>query len=293
MGGGRATTKRNIARQQGDIETADKLAPPSERKLTDAERCGALTQQSTPCRSAKGARTDHPGYGNCAKHGGNTEAGIKSAMRAMGHDLISQYKSTHLRFGGDRNDPSIANLTPELALLEEVRRSAAMVRFLEEKIAMWNLDTVQTATIEKFVNSNPKRGDDKHLREDVARLVESLPHDDEDSPAYLPPLTDRHPQTGIVSFTDAREWLYLYREERGHLARTSKLCIDAGVANRLVTLAEDQGRILSSAIRAILQALDLTPEQQARVPVIVPFVLRAVANDQPVPALPQILALTT
>lgn len=283
-GKGRQSATRTLLRQQGDVEGARAIAPPSERILRDEERCGARTQpgaKTSTCQSRKGMRTDHPGYGYCAKHGGNTEAGIKSAMREMGRDLSARFKSER-RFGGDRRDVSLATLTPEQALLEEVRRTAAFVRFLEERIARWNLSPEVDLLIEQYASAQkPKpsyRGDVPSL----ARHLDSLLNDIEEQ-VDLPPLTDRHPQTGIVSFTDAREWLFLYREERGHLARVAKMCIDAGVASRLVTLAEDQGRILASAIRAVLNALNLSPEQHALIPVVVPPILRAVANDQPLP----------
>lgn len=281
MGHGRQSTKRAQARREGDIEKARALAPPSERVLTDEERCGALTQSGNPCRQRKGSSTEHPGYGNCARHGGNTEAGIKSAMRDMGRDLAQRYKAEHSRFGGNRHDPSIATLTPEQALLEEVRRSAAFVRFLEERIAQWNLAPVNQDLIERYVTT-AKRGAPS-MKLQIDKMFEDLDREDPDSPNYLPPLTEVHSKTGITSFTDAREWLYLYREERGHLARVSKMCIDAGVAQRLVSIAEDQGRILASAIRAVLTALDLTPEQAELVPKVVPPVLRAVATDSPIP----------
>lgn len=283
MGYGRQGTKRAAARAAGDLETADALAPPSEKKLTDDERCGALTTRGGACQDRKGARTDHRGYGNCSKHGGNTQAGIKSAMKEMGRDLIQQYKDSYTRFGGDRNDPSIANLTPEQALLEEVRRSAAMVRFLEERIGRWNLTPVQVETVEGFVRADQKGKMPSELRARVKEVLESLPQDNEDSPSYLPNLTAVHPNTGIQSLTEAQAWLTLYRDERGHLARTSKMCIDAGVATRLVSIAEDQGRILASAIRAVLSALNLSPEQAVLVPQIVPPILRAVATDSPIP----------
>lgn len=267
------------------MERANALKPPSERNLTPEQRCGALTQKETPCKASKGAKTDHPGYGNCSNHGGNTPAGIKSAMREMGADLAMTYKRDFLRFGGDRRDPSIASLTPEQALLEEVRRSAALVRFLEERIAKWNLTPAQHSTLETFANTPKKfrRADDPTMKRHVEEVLNSLDKDDPDSPNYLPPLTEIHPKTGFTSFTDAREWLYLYREERSHLARVAKMAIDAGVAQRMVSIAEDQGRILASAIRAVLTALDLSPQQASMVPHIVPPILRAVASDSPIP----------
>jgi hypothetical protein len=272
------------------VEEANAIAPPSERRLSPEDMCGAKNKTTSGnCKKRKGFKTDHLGYGNCAQHGGNTEAGIKSAMREMGRDLATRYKASR-RFGGDRTDPSLANLTPEQALLEEVRRTAAFVRFLEERIGSWNLTPVSNAVVEEFASRGVQnRNSNPGLSTKIEEVLEELDHLDPESPNYLPPLTAVHPNTGITSFTDAREWLYLYREERGHLARVSKMCIDAGVAQRLVSIAEDQGRILASAIRAVLKALNLTPEQAALVPQIVPPVLRAVATDT---AIPDISTLT-
>lgn len=283
-GKGRRSSQSYLARQAGNDELAQELAPPSEKHLAPDQMCGARTQPGAKyptCHSSKGARTDHPGYGTCAKHGGNTTAGVKSAMREMGQDLARRFKSER-RFGGDRRDPSLATLTPEQALLEEVRRSAAFVRFLEERIARWNLSPEVEATVEEYVTASrptrAKRDDEPSLGQRLDVLLNDI-----EQGMDLPALTQAHADTGIVAFTDAREWLYLYREERGHLARTAKMCIDAGVASRLVALAEDQGRVLASAIRAVLNALSLTPQQHALIPVVVPPVLRAVAADQPIP----------
>lgn len=281
------TSRLDKARAAGvtDPDALEAAKYPSNRKMTADERCGALTKAGSPCSKRKGDRTDHPGYGHCLQHGGGTEAGNKAAMREMGLDFIVTYKHQHLRFGGDRNDPSIASLTPEQALLEEVRRSAAMVRFLEDRIAMWNLTEISQATIDRFIASNPKKPGpkDPSLRETIEAVLGDLDATNPDSPAYLPPLTQTHHQTGIQSFTEVQAWLTVYRDERAHLVRTSKMCIDAGVATRLVSIAEDQGRILSAAIRTVLSALDLSPEQSSRIPHIVPQVLRAVATDSPIP----------
>lgn len=281
------TSRLQRAKDAGVTDEAvlESLKPASRRKLRDDERCGALTKTGSACSKRKGFHTDHPGYGHCLQHGGGSEAGNKAAMKEMGRDLIMQYKTNFQRFGGDRTDPSIASLTPESALLEEVRRSAAMVRFLEERIALWDLDKVAHETINAFIKSNPKKPSmtDPSLRETVSAVLASLDSDSPDSPAYLPALTQTHDRTGIQSFTEVQAWLTVYRDERAHLTRTAKMCIDAGVATRLVTLAEDQGRILASAIRAVLHALALTPEQASLVPQIVPPILRAVASDSPIP----------
>lgn len=75
-------------------------------------------------------------------------------------------------------------------------------------------------------------------------------------------------------------WLQVYQYERMHLARVAKIAIDAGVAQRQVALAESQGQLLAQAVNQILTGLQLTNDQKALVPDIVPQVLRAIATRQ-------------
>lgn len=64
-------------------------------------------------------------------------------------------------------------------------------------------------------------------------------------------------------------WVELYQKERGHLARVSKMALDAGVAERQVRLAERQGELLAGAIQAILADLKLSPDQRKLAPGVV------------------------
>jgi len=72
-------------------------------------------------------------------------------------------------------------------------------------------------------------------------------------------------------------WLDLYARERTHLLKVCATAISAGIEERRVRLAEQQGALLASVIRAVLDDLGLTPEQAARVGEVVPRHLRAVA----------------
>lgn len=289
VGNGRQDTRRNAARAAGDMETFRKLQPPSEIPL---EKCGALTKTGAPCRHSKGQNTDHPGFGYCNLHGGNTQAGIKSAMMEMAEQFASEYKRDR-RFGGNRHDPEYANYTPEQALLEEVRRSAAMVRFLEERIGRWNLASDDTERLQAILSKSRYDHTKASLKREIKSFLDELPQEDASSGYHLPRLSEVNPATGFVSFTDAHTWLTLYRDERTHLARVAKMSIDAGVAQRLVTIAEDQGRVLASAIRAVLSALSLSEQQEQMIPRIVPPILRAVASDQPIPDISSLLTSST
>lgn len=75
----------------------------------------------------------------------------------------------------------------------------------------------------------------------------------------------------------ARALTVLEGQERDRVVRYAKTAHDMGIAEQQVKLAEQQGVMLADAINRILTALDLSAEQQARVPVIVPAVLREIA----------------
>jgi len=59
--------------------------------------------------------------------------------------------------------------------------------------------------------------------------------------------------------------------------RACKTCLDAGVAERQVRLAESQGELIAVAVKGILTALNLSPEQWASAPVIVEQYLKELA----------------
>lgn len=163
-----------------------------------------------------------------------------------GEHFITRFKAEQILFGGD---PDSIHLTPPQAIMEEMRRSVAMVRFLQSQIATWN----------------PAVGDF----------------------GALPALTDETTK-GQSAPTDAAEWLRLYREERQHMVRVAKMAVDAGVSLAMVQIEQQKGLLIAQAVREILDSLNLTPSQASLVPRVVPEVLsRFVSVDMqsPLPAL--------
>lgn len=71
-------------------------------------------------------------------------------------------------------------------------------------------------------------------------------------------------------------WWKIYQEERDRLVRYGEVAIRAGLAERAVRLAEAQGEMMAQAIDRILAGLNLTDEQLALVPNVVPMVMRSV-----------------
>lgn len=77
------------------------------------------------------------------------------------------------------------------------------------------------------------------------------------------------PHIAYRMLTDAQE----------RLAKFATAALRAGVDERRVKLAEDQGSLVAQVIRAVLDDLQLTAEQSERVPEVVPRHLRLIAGN--------------
>lgn len=86
------------------------------------QTCGATTRAGHPCRKPAGWGTPHD-VGRCKLHGGATPNGQRAARVTLARE---QVQALGLPLG--REDPSDV-------LLEEVRRSAVIVRWLHDRVA--------------------------------------------------------------------------------------------------------------------------------------------------------------
>ena len=70
------------------------------------------------------------------------------------------------------------------------------------------------------------------------------------------------PGTDVKAQAAPNVWLELYHRERQHLVKVAKAAIDAGIDERRVRLAEEQGRVIVDVLKATLADLgvDVTPE---------------------------------
>ncbi|MFI7468188.1 hypothetical protein [Nonomuraea sp. NPDC049646] len=88
------------------------------------------------------------------------------------------------------------------------------------------------------------------------------------------------PSVGVyVSGEAARGLTKLEADERDRTVRYAKVAHDMGIADREIRLAEAQGALIAGAISRILDALELSPSQQARVSTVVPRELLAIAGE--------------
>lgn len=151
--------------------------------------------------------------------------------------------------------------TPTEALLEEVRWTAGHVHWLRSKVQeiearglVWG--TTRTET------------------EGSGALALTV-HDGE--------ITEvgSAPSTKTIQTASPSIWYELYTRERAHLVKVCEAALRAGVEERRVRLAEQQGDLVALAITRILDALNLTPDQQALVGTVVPAQLRLIAGGTP------------
>jgi hypothetical protein len=76
--------------------------------------------------------------------------------------------------------------------------------------------------------------------------------------------------------TEAQQhWYAVYVTERKHLIEVSRIAIGAGLVREQVRLAQEQGKLLALAVERILAGLELSTEQQDKVPQLVPAILRS------------------
>lgn len=151
-------------------------------------------------------------------------------------------------------------VTPEQVLLDEVRRSAGIVAWLEMMISQWRMQP-----------ESPE--------EELARIQAEDPDaPPQDGPELLEQMrigkSTGLPTLGTVVYwekggtiapTEVAAWLDRYLDERQQAMRAAKAAIDAGVAERLVRLAEREVDTIVAVFRATFaeMGIELTPDRVA------------------------------
>ena len=131
------------------------------------------------------------------------------------------------------------DVSPDAALLTEVQRSAGLVAYYQARV-----EEIAALGAEGLVwgHTRTKVGGD-----DAGDTYEARPS----------------------------VWLQLFNEERDRLVKVCAAALRAGIEERRVKLAEQQGILVAAVIRRILTRLNLTDIQQGLVATVVPEELRA------------------
>jgi hypothetical protein len=223
-----------------DPKSCDECGQPHVTK-TGAPSCHSHKRSGGPC--AQPRMTDQR---VCRLHGGKSPRALVAAERRGQERVAREAVATY----GLQVDVS-----PTEALLEEVRWTAGHVR--------WLRDRVQELEQQQLV-----WGVTRTEIENGASLILGVTDGDVSS-------VDSAPAAKIIQTAGPNIWLDLYDRERKHLVGVAAAALKAGVEERRVRLAEQQGELVAGAIRAILADLGLSPEQEARVVEVVPRHLRA------------------
>lgn len=217
-----------------------------ERKPGICERCG---QQHWLCSGHANLYDDgnyktgrkigekpcelYPMHGQsvCQIHGGKGR-NRKAAQRQWEKDRVESKAKTQL----ERSVRTLGlpvTTTPQQALLDELYRSAGAVAWLEAEVGKLQAEdlTWGTASEEKRTGVG-----EMETEVDLTTTVKQA------KPSVL---------------------YEMYTRERTHLVYVAKVAIQCGIAERQIKLAEEQGRAIADAIRAVLEApgLELTTVQ--------------------------------
>lgn len=181
------------------------------------------------------------GAKTCLAHGSGSKKARAAAARRVEEEKANRQAQKAVELLGIQRD-----ISPSEALLEEVRWTAGHVD--------WLRDRVKELERQQLVWGKTKEKTATGGEEDEGSGVE------------------------VTEASVPSVWYTLYERERAHLVAVCTAALRAGVEERRVRLAEAQGEQVAAVIRAILDDLGLTVEQQRLVATVVPTRLRLLAG---------------
>ncbi|WP_210651324.1 hypothetical protein [Nocardioides sp. SYSU D00065] len=134
---------------------------------------------------------------------------------------------------------------PHTALLEELHRTAGAVQWLGAIVADLEREAITWGRVKETHGTQLEKGTDN----------------------------------GTTNAAAVNVWVRLWQEERDRLAKVAKTCVDVGIEERRVRLAESAGQQLAAVIRSVLDRLELSDGQRSLALRVVPDELRRLAAD--------------
>ncbi len=187
----------------------------------DPKLCNAVKRKGGRCRQTAGWRTDHLGVGSCRLHGGMLPDHRKHGGRILA-DRAAQ--ATLSKWGVP------IQIAPQEALLQMVWEAAGNVAWLRSQVQrMEDQDAVGSVpSTEDTVPRDWKSGL-------IGRVMSSTPEG-----------------TLYQRSEEERALVRLYGDWSDRLVKYAKAAIDAGIEERKVRVAEEQGRTIVLAVSNVL-----------------------------------------
>jgi hypothetical protein len=200
------------------------------------KHCGAQRLGQPPgvlCTQRKGHGTTHPGIGRCSRHGGSTRTHVAAAEAELARRACTTL------------GVSVA-IDPAEALLDELRRSYGNVLFYEGLVA-------GLATHPAADRRLPPAG---ATFDDLLAMFGGGPPVAGDTALYGPIYHASGQPTGEAR---AHVLVGLYNAERRHYAHVAAAALSAGVAQRVIELAEQTARQVVEVLTEFARRLGLDP----------------------------------
>lgn len=207
--------------------------------MVTPRRFGAVRCTATNSRGEQCKNTSIPGGNVCRYHGGAAPQVINAAER--------RFEEARARLAAEQVlGSAVVGCSPYEVLQDALDRAQQMVLFYRSKVIEVGLESPS-----KLVSGVTRIKSKEGAQEGLERTVETVPN----------------------------VWLRLLGEAEKHVVWVASKMIEAGVSERRVMLAEEQGAILADVIERVLDRLSLSEEQRVLVGEVVPAELLAVAEE--------------
>ncbi len=233
------------------------------------DQCGRphVNQAGTPTCRAHKKNTDplepclnyaRKGQKVCSYHGGAVKAAVaKGKERQL--DMRAEIALGKLR-GAITRAPSI---NPRDALQQEVDRTNAIVALLGEKVAQLDEDLPTGTDVTGVTINGPVAGGLGNNPTKPHPMVWGVTQEAEVE-------ASEYPGTNTTHSANMNIWYVMWKKEREHLVVVTTAALKAGIDQKRIELSEKIGVHVANTLRAILNDLMLTEEQERLLPTVVP-----------------------
>lgn len=175
------------------------------------------------CHRPAGWGTESPGFGPCKMHGGNAPTVRRLVQRQIAESAVQTLGLPQ-------------DVDPAQALLDEVRRTAGHVAWLQNLINAMEADELVYGMVEETIEPN--------IRDDEGNTLTTY--------------------TSGKYKAQPNVWYQIYQQERRHLVAASKAALDAGINERIVKVYEQIGDQYISMLEEVLSAIGVTQAQRVQ-----------------------------